>query len=286
MDWMAIIGNSIQYIEEHLTEEITPEQVAKAVHVSPFYFQKGFAMLCGYTMGEYIRNRRMTLAGNDLLETDESVLEIALKYRYESPDSFAKTFTRFCGASPSAVRRERVMPKSFAPLKIKFSLVGGYAMDYKIVKKEAFTVLANLREFPYEGAKQAIPRFWQEHFASGKGTTVYGQYGINMDVTRSGERFEYLIADDFDPRKDVPEGFTVRTIPAFTWAVFPCKGALPTALQSVNQKIYTEWLPQMKDYEFSAGYCVEYYSDPMKYPKGTQDENYVSELWIPVKKVG
>lgn len=98
------------------------------------------------------------------------------------------------------------------------------------------------------------------------------------------ENFEYLIADSYNPQKNVPEGLVTRTIPAFDWAVFPCKGAMPNALQDVNTKIYTEWLPALKEYEFAAGYCVEYYDDPTKYEKGTQDENYYCEIWIPVKK--
>lgn len=284
MEWMSIIGNSIQYMEDHITENITVEDIAKGVGVSSFYFQKGFSMLCGYTVSEYIRNRRMALAGNDLLVTDEKIIDIALKYGYDSPDSFTKAFTRFHGVTPTSVRKDEVLLKSFAPLKIKISLEGGYLMDYKIVKKEAFTVIANAKTFPYEGAKEIIPQFWQEHFQGGKGAVVCGEYGINIDLEMGQENFEYLIADPYDPQKEVLEGFVTRTIPAFDWAVFPCKGPMPTALQDVNTKIYTEWLPALKEYEFAAGYCVEYYDDPTKYEKGTQDENYYCEIWIPVKK--
>ncbi|MDD7349487.1 MAG: AraC family transcriptional regulator [Clostridiales bacterium] len=284
MEWMSIIGNSIQYMEDHITENITVEDIAKGVGISSFYFQKGFAMICGYSVSEYIRNRRMALAGNDLLVTDEKIIDIALKYGYDSPDSFTKAFTRFHGATPTSVRKDEVLLKSFAPLKIKISLEGGYLMDYKIVKKEAFTVVANAKTFPYEGAKEIIPQFWQEHFQGGKGAVVCGEYGINIDLEMGQENFEYLIADPYDPQKEVLEGFVTRTIPAFDWAVFPCKGPMPTALQDVNTKIYTEWLPALKEYEFAAGYCVEYYDDPTKYEKGTQDENYYCEIWIPVKK--
>ncbi|MDD5993486.1 MAG: AraC family transcriptional regulator [Clostridiales bacterium] len=284
MEWMSIIGNSIQYMEDHITENITVEDIAKGVGISSFYFQKGFAMICGYSVSEYIRNRRMALAGNDLLVTDEKIIDIALKYGYDSPDSFTKAFTRFHGVTPTSVRKDEVLLKSFAPLKIKISLEGGYLMDYKIVKKEAFTVVANAKTFPYEGAKEIIPQFWQEHFQGGKGAVVCGEYGINIDLEMGQENFEYLIADPYDPQKEVLEGFVTRTIPAFDWAVFPCKGPMPTALQDVNTKIYTEWLPALKEYEFAAGYCVEYYDDPTKYEKGTQDENYYCEIWIPVKK--
>lgn len=284
MEWMAIIGNSIQYMEEHITEDITVESVANSVGVSSFYFQKGFAMLCGFTVSEYIRNRRLALAGNDLLVTDERIIDIAMKYGYDSPDSFTRAFTRFHGVTPTSVRKEEVLLKSFAPLKIKISLEGGYLMDYKIVKKEAFTVIANAKTFPYEGAKESVPKFWQEHFQSGKNAVVCGWYGINIDLEMGQENFEYLIADPYNPQKEIPEGFVTRTIPAFDWSVFPCKGPMPTALQDVNTKIYTEWLPALKQYEFAAGYCVEYYDDPTKYEKGTQDENYYCEIWIPVKK--
>jgi len=284
MEWMAIIGDSVQYMEDHITEDISADEVAKAVGVSTFYFQKGFAMLCGFSVAEYIRNRRLALAGNDLLITDEKIIDIAMKYGYDSPDSFTKAFTRFHGVTPSSVRKDEVLLKTFAPLKLKVSLEGGYLMDYKIIKKEEFVVVANARTFPYEGAKEVVPQFWQEHFKTGMGQHVMGVYGINIDIEMGKENFEYLIADPYNPQKEIPQGLVTRTIPAFDWAVFPCKGAMPDALQDVNTKIYTEWLPALREYEFAAGYCVEYYDDPTKYEKGTLDENYYCEIWIPVKK--
>ena len=284
MEWMAIIGDSVQYIEDHITEDVTADEVAKAVGVSTFYFQKGFSMLCGFSPAEYIRNRRLALAGNDLLITDDKIIDIAMKYGYDSPDSFTKAFTRFHGISPSSVRKDGSLLKTFAPLKLRISLEGGCLMDYKIVKKDAFTVIANAKEFSYEGAKESVPQFWQEHYQTGKGKYIMGVYGINIDIEMGMNKFEYLIADPYDMQKELPEGIVTRTIPAFTWAVFPCRGAMPDALQDVNTKIYTEWLPALREYEFAAGYCVEYYDDPAKYEKGTQDENYYCEIWIPVKK--
>lgn len=116
------------------------------------------------------------------------------------------------------------------------------------------------------------------------GKIVMGVYGINIDEKMGQDSFEYLIADPFDGKKDVPEGYVVKTVPSFTWAVFPCKGAMPDALKDVNTKIFSEWLPALKEYEFAAGYCVEYYEDPSKYAKGTMDENYYCEIWIPIKQ--
>lgn len=284
MEWMEAIGKAVQYIEENITDELTVEKIAAHVHLSPFYFQRGFSLLCGLTISEYVRNRRLALAGNDIATGAEKVIEIALKYGYDSPDSFTKAFTRFHGVTPIQARKEQVMLKSFAPLKIKLSLEGGYLMDYKIMKKDNFAVLAASKVFPYERAKELVPQFWQEHYRSGRGQTVMGMFGINIDEAMKGDTFEYLIADPYTPVREVPEGFITKTIPAFTWAVFSCRGAMPEALHDVNTKIFSEWLPALKEYEFAAGYCIEYYEDPQKFPKGTMDENYYCEIWIPVKK--
>lgn len=283
MDWIKLIGDSVKYIEEHITDDITVDGVAASVCISSYYFQKGFSMLCGFSVAEYIRNRRLALAGNEIVAGNGKIIDIALKYGYDSPDSFTKAFTRFHGVTPLSARKDGAVLKSFAPLKIKFSLEGGYIMDYKIEKKEAFKVIGDRRTFDYETAKTVVPKFWQEHFASGKGKTVCGEFGINIDLKMGHDSFEYLIADRYSGG-EVPEGFEVREIPSFMWAVFPCRGPMPTALQDVNTKIFTEWLPSLSEYEFAAGYCVEMYDDPTKYPKGTSDGNYYCEIWIPVKK--
>lgn len=281
---MKSIGEAIQFIEDNITEDINADDVASHVYVSSFYFQKGFSMLCGFSVMEYIRNRRLALAGGELAASDIKIIDLAVKYGYDSPDSFTKAFTRFHGITPSMARKDDVTIKSFAPLKIKISMEGGHMMDYKITKKDAFTVLGVSKKFGYENAMNEVPAFWQEHIKSGNGKYVCGMYGINIDEEMKNEEFEYLIADNYNPAMEIPEGFVTKTIPSFTWAVFPCKGSMPEALQNVNQKIFSEWLPALKEYDFAAGYCVEMYDDPRKFPKGTADDNYYTEIWIPVKK--
>lgn len=284
MEWAEAISEAVKYMESHITENITMYEVAEHVNISPFYFHKGFSILCGYSITEYIRNRRMALAGEELITSDITVMELALKYGYDSPDSFAKAFSRFHGSTPLAARRNKTMIKAFAPLKLTISLKGGYSMDYKIIKKEAFTVLGASKEFSYESAGREIPLFWQEHYSSGRGRYVCGMFGINIDPQMSDKKFEYLIADIYNPALDIPEELIVKTIPALTWAVFPCRGALPDSLKDVNKRIFSEWLPALQDYEFAAGYCVEMYDSPNKYPNGTSDKNYYTEIWVPVKK--
>ncbi|WP_312813706.1 AraC family transcriptional regulator [Sedimentibacter sp.] len=284
MRWTECISDAISFIEENITEEITIDDIAKKVHISPFYFQKGFAMLCDFTVGDYIRYRRLALAGSEIAANDDKIIDIALKYGYDSPDSFTKAFVRFHGCTPSAVRKDGASIKSFAPLSIKFTLKGGYSMDYKIAEKDEFTVVGLKRTFKYENAMQDVPKLWGEFHQMSVGKAICPMYGINADESMQGNEFEYLIADNYNPAMDIPDGFVTKVIPKFTWAVFSCKGAMPQVMQDVNKKIYSEWLPNCKDYEIAAGYCIEMYEDPAKYECGVQDENYYSELWIPVKK--
>ena len=284
MGWVECVGEAVSYIEDNITEELSIEKIAKQAAISPFYFQKGFAMLCGFTVGEYIRERRLALAGSELVSTDKRIIDIALKYGYDSPDSFTKAFTRFHGVTPTAVRKDGAMIKSFAPLKIKFTLEGGYVMDYKITKKDSFTVMGASRTFKYDSAMVEIPKFWSELHQPGKEKAVCGMYGICIDESMGSDEFEYLIADNYNPAAEIPEGFVTKVISAHTWAVFACRGGMPQSLQDVNRKIFSEWLPNSKDYEIAAGYNIEMYSDPAEYSKGIQDEKYYSEIWIPVKK--
>ena len=283
MEWTECISMAISYIEENITEDLTIDDIAKQAMVSPFYFQKGFAMLCGFTVGEYIKKRRLTLAGSELVSTDRKIIDIALRYGYDSPDSFTKAFTRFHGATPTSVRKGETMIKSFASLKIKLTLEGGYTMDYKIVKKDEFTIIGVSKVFKYDEAATEIPKLWAEYYQTGKSDLVSSVYGISIDENMGGNEFEYLIGDNYNPIKDIPEGFITRVIPKHTWAVFACIGAASHSLQDVHKKIFSEWLPACKDYEIAAGYHIEMYSDPTEYAKGTEDQNYYSEIWVPVR---
>lgn len=284
MKWTECIVDAINYIEDNIAEEITIEDIAKRVNISPFYFQKGFSLLCDFTVGDYIRCRRLALAGSELAATDEKIIDIAVKYGYDSPDSFTKAFVRFHGCTPTAVRKDGASIKSFAPLKIEFTLKGGYSMNYKIVEKDEFTVVGLKRTFKYENAFLDVPNLWNQFNQMVQGKKICPLYGINTDDSMQGNEFEYIIADNYNPAEEIPQGFVTKIIPKFTWAVFICKGAMPQAIQDINKKIFSEWLPNCKDYEIAAGYCIELYEDPAKFKNGLQDEAYYSEMWIPVKK--
>lgn len=283
MDWIKIIENALRYIEENLSGELTVDRIAEKVNISPFYFQKGFSMLCGYSVGEYIRMRRLSVAGSELVTSDNKVIDLALKYGYDSPDSFTKAFTRFHGSTPTDVRRKGALLKSFAPLHIKIILDGGNTMEYRVEEKPAFRVMGVSKIFSYETANADIPQYWDEIHVQAAVKPVEGMYGICFDEEMGGNRFRYMIADDLEEGEAGEKNLETYEVPRHTWAIFPCRGAMPLSLQEVNRRIFSEWLPA-SNYEIAEGYNIEYYSDPAEFKDGTQDPDYYAEVWIPVRE--
>lgn len=271
------IKKAIDYIEENLTEDISVKKIAEKAYISEFHFQRLFSALCGFSVGEYIRNRRLALAAQELAARDVRVIDAAVKYGYDSPDSFTRAFTRFHGITPSAAREMGARLRDYAPLRISISLEGGTMMEYRIVKKAAFTVMGRKRKFNAETSYQKIPEFWGEHMNDGGNKIVRGMYGLCMDTDCSGD-FDYFIADNYLPWNEVPEGYETVTLPAGIWAVFPCK--LKT-LQETNTKMWKEWLPNCKEYKLGGNYNIEMYGKPDVADPG---ESY-TELWLPVEKV-
>ena len=283
MDWIKIIENALRYIEKNLSGELTVDRIAEKVNISPFYFQKGFSMLCGYSVGEYIRMRRLSVAGSELVTSDNKVIDLALKYGYDSPDSFTKAFTRFHGSTPTDVRRKGALLKSFAPLHIKIILDGGNTMEYRVEEKPEFRVMGVSKIFSYETANADIPQYWDEIHVQAAVKPVEGMYGICFDEEMGGNRFRYMIADDLEEGEAGEKNLETYEVPRHTWAIFPCRGAMPLSLQEVNRRIFSEWLPA-SNYEIAEGYNIEYYSDSAEFKDGTQDPDYYAEVWIPVRE--
>lgn len=288
MDWITGIQNAINYIEEHLTEEINYNKVAEEAACSSFYFQRIFGILCDISLGEYIRNRRLTLAGNELNASDIKVIDIALKYGYESPESFTRAFSKFHGITPSEAKKNGSKLKSFSRLSVKITLSGGSMMDYKIVEKEAFEIIEKVEAHSIENDVNAksIPDFWTKSHNDGtvktllENTTdrtfIFGVcYGNNSDCAKT---FDYSIGAVYNPKTAVPKGFRRNIIPARTWAIFECKGAMPKAMQDMWHKITSEFFP-------TSGYQPTYEMDIEAYTEGDMGgSDYRSEIWIPVVK--
>jgi len=281
MEWMEALKQSVKYMEEHIFDDISVEDVARHVNISSFYLQRGFSIVTGYTMGEYLRSRRLYLAAMDLLTTDEKVIDIAYKYCYETPESFTKAFIRFHGVSPIQIRLQSHKLHTFLPLTIKLIVEGGNSMDYRIEKMDAFKVMGLGRKFHMDTAYLKIPKYWDEFYELYQGkkdVSIVGMFGVCIDDENESKEFTYMIADLYKDG-EVPEGFQVVDIPAYTWAKFRCVGPLPGALQAVNTRIFNEWLPGNHEHEIAAGINIEMYT------RGdTCSADYISEIWIPVKK--
>ena len=273
------IQNALSYIETHLTDELNIAEIAAQSFVSPFHFQRMFSILTGMTVGEYIRCRRLSAAGEELIRSDVRVIDIAVKYGYESQDSFSRAFTRFHGIAPSAAKEAGMPLKAFAPLRLKLTLEGGSVMEYKIVEKAAFTVVALPANVPADRSFELIPQLWTKHIQSDAAKAVRGMFGICTET--SDQMLEYLIADVYFPQAEIPTGCVTRTIPAGTWAVFPCRGPLVETIQRIEKQIWSDWVPNCREYRLAAEMTIEAYIEP---PQENPQDDY-NEIWIPVQKV-
>ena len=272
--WIEGFQESIDFIEQNLTEELDIEAIAGKAVLSPFYYQRIFGALCGMTVGEYIRARRMTLAAQELNGKDVKVIDIAVKYGYDSPDSFAKAFQKFHGITPSQAKEPGAPLRSFAPLHIKITMEGGTMMDYRIVEKAPFTIVGVKRPFNSDTRYQEIPKFCDEWLAQGEKRPIMGTFGVCLDM--KGKDFDYWIADLYFPWEDIPEGCETRVIPGSAWAQFPCT---MKTLQDTNTKIWSEWLPALQGYSLAGEYDIEVYLPPEE----GSDEMKVY-IWVPLKK--
>ena len=147
MNWITGIQRALDYVEAHLMESVDYEEAAKQAYSSSFHFQRVFSILCGFTLGDYIRMRRLTLAGSELASSDIRVIDAALKYGYDTPESFSRAFTRFHGVPPSQAKHGAAL-KAFSPLSVKLTLDGGSTMDYRIETVEAFRLICRKKQIP------------------------------------------------------------------------------------------------------------------------------------------
>lgn len=251
MEWLTAVRESIDFIEGHLNDNISAQDVAEQVYVSPLHFQRGFLIMTGYSVSEYIRNRKLYLAALELKKADRKVIDVALDYGYDTPDSFAKAFTRFHGISPMQVKQGGDI-RTFLPFCEKYA--------------------ANV----YAGNPPANP---QEKALM---DNCIGEFGICIDDEKASSKgkFTYLIAGKYTGG-EVPEGMMLYEFEQGEWAVFDCVGAIPEALQSLNTRIFKEWLPGNPDYELSGNANVEWYDCVNG---ETTDADYHSAIWIPVKR--
>ncbi|MDD7193883.1 MAG: AraC family transcriptional regulator [Clostridiaceae bacterium] len=290
MDQITAIQRAIDYTEAHLTDEIDYEAAAREAASSVFHFQRLFSMLCGYTLGDYIRMRRLSLAADELQRTGGKIIDIALKYGYDTPESFSRAFTRFHGITPTQARRGGNI-KSFSRLSVKLILDGGNLMDYRIEKRDAFKLICRKKQVNKpqgDTATADISAFWGE--CSTDGTmeklckyasfdNLRGILGVCFSGEMANSGFPYGIGAEYNGAPLTDGGFDIVEIPAHTYAVFQCKGKMPDAFKETYKKICTEFFPQSSTYEYGNGIELEVYPSA-----DVQNPDYTCEIWIAVKE--
>ena len=277
MDWVRMINHAIEYMEDHLTDDISLADIAKSVHLSAFHFQRAFSMLTEMSPTEYLRKRRLSQAGAELTDGKGKVIDVALKYGYDSPESFTKAFTRFHGSSPMQVKNGSSI-RFMNCYTLRITIDGGCIMEYKIEKWDAVDLLVHTGSFHPETSEKEIPAFWNAYYANEDLKKIPAYLGICAQQKADSDEFTYGIGCKASDVEGIPEGFEILHVPEYTWAVFKCVGPVPKAIQEMWDKIYREWLP-VADYELIPDYDIENYL-----PGNTSSPNYVSEICIPVRK--
>jgi AraC family transcriptional regulator len=294
MEWSERMNSAIDYIEDNLADDIDFHEAAKRACCSTFHFQRIFFAVNGITPAEYARRRRLTLAARELISGNAKVIDIALKYGYDSPDAFTRAFRNVHGITPLAAREPGVKLVAFPRVSFHIELKGGNDMDYKIIDKPAFDVIGKSRKFTTSQGENfvKIPQFWDEFIKNkyyeslmkltqGKAGPVTGADSLGVcyfpDDRRNMEEFYYGIGVE-KPGKSVPKDFDVIHIPEATWAIFESVGPMPKAIQDVTVKIFQEWFPST-GYEHAPKPELEVYL-----PGDPNSQDYRCQVWIPIIK--
>ncbi len=284
MEWLDRLNQSIGYIESHLTEEIAFAAAAKIACCSTFHYQRMFSYLAGVSLSEYIRRRRMTMAAFELQNNHVKVIDLAMKYGYDSPTSFSRAFQSVHGISPSAAKAEGVNLKAHPRMTFLISIKGDVEMNYRIEKRDAFRVVGVKRHFDLNIDEnfQKIPMFWGDVFQNGMFERICELSNqeplgvLGLCTCMNGKDFDYYIAAVTDQEK--PADMNEFVVPESTWAIFECTGPMPEAIQDLQKRIITEWLPA-SGYEYADAPDIEVY------PAGDiHSSDYKCEVWLPISK--
>lgn len=280
MDWIKRLNSAMNYIEENITGVIDMENVAKIAGCSSYHFQRMFTYMAEVPISEYIRKRRMSLAAVDIMN-NEKVIDVAIKYGYESPTAFNRAFKSIHNIAPSKMKKEGVMVKAFPPIHFQISIKGDSEMNYRIVKKEAFKIvgMAALLEKELEKNFEIVPKMWGKAATDGTipsliplmNTELKGLLGVSSCNKETDWKYYIAVATT----NETPEQFDELEVPACTWAVFAGEGT-NTAIQELEARIVSEWLPT-SGYEYANAPDIEVYLNP-------DPENATFEVWIPVIK--
>ena len=283
MDWLNRMNNAIDYIESNLADSISYDKAAQIAYCSTYHFQRMFSSIADVPLSEYIRRRRLTLAAFDLQTSSIKVIDVALKYGYESPEAFSRAFKKLHGVMPVSARDIGVALKAFPKMTFSISIKGDTAMNYRIEKREAFDVFGIYTEIStdQEKAFAQVPMFFKRCDDDGTTDTInhlLGRFDDNYTISAlydySETKFKYMLCNYLPKGLSIPARFTTLSVPATTWTIFDVPGC---EMQSFWKRIWTEWFPT-SEFEAMEGIQFEMYYGLANHKNG------FGEIWIPVKK--
>ncbi|GFM15277.1 AraC family transcriptional regulator [Bacillus sp. FW1] len=289
MDLLKSMNRALQYIEENLTHDIDFKEAAKLAFCSEYHFKRMFSFLAGISLSEYIRRRRLTLAAFELKDSHAKVIDIAIKYGYNSPDSFTRAFQNLHGVNPSKARLNGHSLKAYPKMTFQLSIKGGSEMNYRIEEKEAFRIVGITKRVPiiFKGIHPEIAAMWEsldeEAISELKAISNVAPLGLisaytNFSEGRAEEKGELDHYIGAATTKQCPNHLSQLEVPASTWAVFEAIGSFPDTLQEVWGRIYSEWFPS-SNYEQIEGPEILWNEH-----KDVTSPSFKSEIWIPIAK--
>lgn len=288
MDMLVNFNKVMEYIETHLEEEIDFKMVSKIAGVSEYHFRKMFSYLSGMTLSSYIRKRRLSKSSFDLMQKNMKIIDIAIKYGYDSADGYARAFKEWFGVNPSEIKDAKNL-KIFPRMTFQLTIKGGSNMNYRIEKKDAFKLVGVKGQVPivFEGINQEIIemakslteeqiKLLQSYRNEDIKTVVNASFDFDDKRYEEKGKLNHLIGSMTTLDKDFGD-FDVVEVPDCTWAIFSCEGQFPTVLQDTWGKISSEWLPS-SNYELINVPEISFNRDM------SDMQNVYSEIWIGVKE--
>ena len=274
MNYINEMQKAIDYIEDNLDKDINFEKVSKEVGMSSFYFHRIFTAIIGISPTTYIRNRRLSVAAQEISKNNENIVDIAFKYGFESHEAFSRAFKNFHGVAPKMAKNNGNEFKNFSRANLEFEVNTNNILNYRIESKDTIKVLAFLRKFNIEN-KDEIPKYWKELKESGTLEKISNNYKKDLLGICIGTQsdFEYKYGIGVEQTEDIETNIEMETIeiPKSTWVVFKCEGQDEKNINELWSRIYKEFFIT-SSYKQSMNIDFELYDD-----KNT-------EIWIPISK--
>ncbi|MGX1549463.1 AraC family transcriptional regulator [Streptomyces adustus] len=280
------LNQAMEHIERHLDQAVEVDELARIAATSEYHLRRMFSALAGMPLSEYVRRRRLTLAGAEVLAGRDTLLEIAVRYGYGSGESFARAFRAMHGIGPGEARRTGAALNSQSRMAFRLTVEGNSSMRYRVVDKADFTVAGLKARVPlvHSGPNQAIMDFVRgidpqllERLEKLSDQEPYGVVAVcdDLDPSRAeGTELDYY--QGVITSAAAPAGSTALTVPAGTWAVFTTSGPAPEAIQELWRDVFTQWFPSNR-YRSRPG------PEILRIRMSADRTEADAELWLPVE---